>query len=66
MNATRSRRALLAGLCAALAGLTLAAAGAAAAKAVPRPRLRVPARPGGDHRRRRRPRRGGRVQLEAA
>jgi hypothetical protein len=28
MNATRSRRALLAGLCAALAGLTLAAAGA--------------------------------------
>jgi hypothetical protein len=61
MNATRSRRALLAGLCAALAGLT-----AAAAKAVPRPRLRVPARSGRDHRRRRRPRRAGRVQLAAA
>jgi hypothetical protein len=45
MNATRSRRALLAGLCAALAGLTLAAADAAAAKAVPRPRLRFRRRP---------------------
>jgi hypothetical protein len=66
MNATRSRRALLAGLCAALAGLTLAAAGAAAAKAVPRPWFRVPAPPGRDHRRRRRPRRAGRVQLAAA